>query len=209
MVSAVVTAYIVDEEMEKMTYDCIDSFKGVDELVVADDASPFDFKRELRTDVVKYARAPKNLGNAGIWNFGISHTQGDIIILSDNDIVVGNWKEMIPFLEKYDIVFPVVYNERTARDEEMLAGMFFMFKRSLYDKIGPFDETYGSYFEDTDWFKRVIDAGGKLGIGPGHVIHRSQGTFQKIWTEEKRQANFLRNKAIYESKYGPNYPYLS
>ena len=208
MVSVCVPFYVVDKEGVEMTLNCAEGFeenlRDGDELVLVDDASPFDHKIEsLRNKV--------NLGNAGAWNVCVGESEGDIILLSDNDITPFAWRApMLKALEKYDVVFPVVYNESIAREERHLAGECFMFKRSLYEKIGPFDEGYGSYFEDTDWFKRVQVVGGTLGIAEGsHVSHKSQGTFSKIWGPEKRAEVFNKNKSRYESKFGTEYPYLN
>jgi len=210
MIDIIVPIYILDDETEQMTRECLEAFnetiKPGDRILVVDDHSPrpFDFGG---FEVIK---TPKNLGNAGAWNWGIKNSSNGVILLSDNDIVAANWRDqMLKALETHGIVFPCIYNQREGKVIRHLAGEFFMFKRSLADKIGVLDEDYGSYFEDTDFFMRAMRSGRSLGIAEDtFVTHRSQATFKKAWSDEKMRENFDRNKALYESKYGPNYPFL-
>lgn len=192
-----------------MTQKCIDSYKQTmqegDELILVDDASPFNhgFKVDFRHE--------ENKGNAGSWNTCVKLAKNKVVLLSDNDIEAWDWREnMLETLEVADVVFPRVYNCRIAAFEEKhLAGECFMFKKELFDEIGEFDEGYGSYFEDTDWFKRAMLANKKLATAPRtHVIHKSQGTFSKIWSQEKMQEMFERNKKRYEEKFGAEYPFV-
>jgi GT2 family glycosyltransferase len=175
-----------------------------DELVLIDDRSPY------KHSIGSTYRNKENYGNAGAWNRCLEHAKKDTILLTDNDILPSDWREgMTRALSVYEVVFPVVYNERIGREQRHVAGECFMFHRSLYDQIGLFDEEYGSYFEDTDWFQRVMLKGGKLGVAEGtYVAHKSSGTFNKIWSDEKKQRIFERNKKRYEGKFGENYPHL-
>lgn len=208
-VSIIIPFYVVDDETVQMTLDCIDAFRKTmaigDELILVDDCSPF--QHTIPTTI----RHKENLGNAPAWNTGLRHATKDYILFADNDTVPAKWRdEMIAGLAKYSIVFPVIYNERVARDERMLAGMFFMFHKNLIRDIGTFDESYGSYFEDTDFFKRAMLKGHTLGVIEGtSVIHKSQGTFSKIMTQEALEKLFLKNRDKYEEKWGREYPFLS
>lgn len=208
MISICIPFHIVDLESEQMTLDCIESFKETmkkeDEIVLVDDASPF--KHSIKAD--KTNRKP--LGNAGVWNQLVKLAKHSRVLLSDNDIRAMNWREpMLKSLDKYNIVFPLVYNESIGKIQRHLAGECFIFRKEWYNTIGGFDEIYGSYFEDTDWFMRTILAGGKLGVADNSLVsHRSQGTFKKIWSPEKQKAVFDRNKLIYEKKFNGQYPYL-
>lgn len=211
MIDIIVPIYILDEETEAMTRDCLEAFKETikpgDRILVVDDHSPrpFDFGD------VEVIKTPKNLGNAGAWNWGIQNSVNDVILLSDNDIVAADWREqMVKALDTYGIVFPCVFNQREGKVIRHLAGEFFMFRRSLTREIGVLDEGYGSYFEDTDFFMRAMKAGHALGVIENtFVTHRSQATFKKAWSDEKMRENFDRNKKRYEEKFGPSYPYLS
>lgn len=206
MISVCIPFHIVDLEGEKMTLDCIDSFcKTIDkddEIVLIDDASPF--QHSIKADI----RNKKPRGNAGVWNQLVGLAKFSRILLSDNDIEAINWRE--PMLKaNYNVIFPLVYNESIGKIQRHLAGECFIFRKEWYNTIGGFDEIYGSYFEDTDWFMRTILMGGNLGVADDALVsHKSKGTFNKIWTPEKQKAMFERNKAIYEKKFNGGYPYL-
>lgn len=184
------------QELKNMTRDCLKSFanemKKKDELISIDDTGMI-------------------LGNAGSWNKGIKNSKNEIILLSDNDIEARCWREpMLKALEKYDIVFPIVYNQSIGKEQRHLAGEFWMFKKSLIDEIGMIDEKYKTYFEDTDFFMRAINAGKILGIAEGsYVIHKSQGTVNNVWDEKRKKDVFIKNKEMYEKKFNGKYPSLS
>lgn len=73
--------------------------------------------------------------------------------------------------------------------EAMPTGFCYMFRRSLWDNIGPLDEAYGSYGEETDfWFKaiRCVDEDGVV-LGQravladnAYVYHERGTSFQQI-----------------------------
>ena len=75
--------------------------------------------------------------------------------------------------------------------------------RATYESIGPLDEVFGvGFFEDDDYCRRVEAAG--LGVACAEdvfVHHHLSASFDKI-KAETRQELFLRNKALYEAKWG-------
>lgn len=73
--------------------------------------------------------------------------------------------------------------------EIMPTGFCFMFRKSLIDEIGPFDEAYGSYGEETDyWFraiKHVTDEGVMLGYKAAladnaYIFHERGTSFSQL-----------------------------
>ena len=75
--------------------------------------------------------------------------------------------------------------------------------RSTYEAVGPLDPAFGvGFFEDDDYCRRIEAAG--LGIACAEdvfVHHHLSASFDRLQAE-KRQELFLRNKAIYEAKWG-------
>lgn len=75
--------------------------------------------------------------------------------------------------------------------------------RTTYEAVGPLDEVFGvGFFEDDDYCRRVEAAG--LGVACAEdvfVHHHLSASFDKI-KAETRQELFLRNKALYEAKWG-------
>ena len=80
--------------------------------------------------------------------------------------------------------------------------------RSTYETVGPLDPAFGvGFFEDDDYCRRVEAAG--LGVACAEdvfVHHHLSASFDKL-KAEKRQELFLRNKAIYEAKWGTWQPH--
>ena len=80
--------------------------------------------------------------------------------------------------------------------------------RATYAAVGPLDPAFGvGFFEDDDYCRRVEAAG--LGVACADdvfVHHHLSASFDKL-KAEKRQELFLRNKAIYEAKWGEWIPH--
>lgn len=93
---------------------------------------------------------------------------------------------------------------------EMRTLAFFcvMMPRTVYDKVGPLDETFGrGFFEDDDYCRRISQQGYRMACADDVLIHhRLSASFDKVDSGE-RQALFERNKAYYESKWGPWVPH--
>lgn len=133
-----------------------------------------------------------NLGFAASVNKGIkAGTSPYVCVLNSDVIVTESWlTRMLVALESDPlncIVNPVTNNtalinvdmypgksyldmdlalgrqSRVNYPEIMPTGFCFAFRRELFNEIGPFDEAYGSYGEETDWWfraiKRVTDEG--------------------------------------------------
>lgn len=66
-------------------------------------------------------------------------------------------------------------NTRTSsiRPVDWILGAYMMIRRSAYDDIGPFDEKYFLYYEDTDWCYRAHRCGWEIGfISQPRIVHR-------------------------------------
>ena len=64
------------------------------------------------------------------------------------------------------------WNKKQTREVEVVPGTAFMMKKSLFEKLGKFDEKFFLYFEEFDLCKRVKKLGLKLFIYPeAKVIH--------------------------------------
>ncbi len=75
--------------------------------------------------------------------------------------------------------------------------------RKIYQQIGGLDEAFGlGFFEDDDYCRRVKQAGYEIAIANDVFVHHHlSASFNKLG-DEKRQALFEANKAIYEKKWG-------
>lgn len=83
-----------------------------------------------------------------------------------------------------------------------------MMPRHVYAKVGDLDEAFGiGMFEDDDYCRRVQKEGWQIACADDVFIHHHlSASFNKI-KQEKRQAMFERNKALYEAKWGTWVPH--
>ncbi len=195
-VSIIITSVVLDEDQSAMTAECVRSFERT-------------MNREL-DEVIEVVDVERK-GNAWAWNEGERSAKGNILLFSDNDIVAIDWRDkMVDSLSDFSIVFPQVFNLKNGQLQNHLSGECWMVEKRVFDGFGGIDETYGSYFEDTDFFMRVQQVGNRLSVAPGTLVtHRSKGTFSKLWTEEEMKEKFEKNKAIYEARFGGSYPFLN
>jgi hypothetical protein len=54
------------------------------------------------------------------------------------------------------------YDRKETREVDWLLGAVLMVRRAAMDRVGPLDERYFLYFEDTDWCRRFWQAGHKV-----------------------------------------------
>lgn len=151
-----------------------------------------------------------------------------IILLNNDCIVSKGWAFwLLHHLETFSIVGPVtnycagmqrvmipVYNdeqelareaekwleEHAGKSEEVnwVIGFCMAFKRSLYDEIGPFDESFWPCCgEEVDFCLKARAAGHKVGIARGIYIHHfGSQTFEAMERAGELNYNVLNSKTI-------------
>lgn len=76
---------------------------------------------------------------------------------------------------------------------ESLSGALLAVRRSIWEEIGPFDERYRLYYEETDWLRRLVRAGRSALYVPAaqavHLYDRSASTEPRsaAWFEDSRR----------------------
>lgn len=205
--SLIITCYHIDEATQNLTRNCLESLKygRPDEVLVVDDCSPLGIRLE---DVV-YHRRDVNGGFPECANSGFSLATGDILILSNNDVVyTPGWLEGIlkPLKEGYDISSILVsdsdgYITEDKIEEDGSFGSLWAMKRIVYDTIGGFDERFkGGTFEDKDYFLRAKEAGFKIGKYHGAMVeHVGRATMDKVYPDRE---DFISNRERFKEKYG-------
>jgi GT2 family glycosyltransferase len=91
-ISIIIPNYIINDELEKLAIQTINSFKktlkGKDwELIIVDDCST-QGSEMLKREADIYIRNKKNLGYAKTMNKGWKVSKGDYIVTANNDIIV-------------------------------------------------------------------------------------------------------------------------
>jgi len=170
---------------------------------------------------------PQNFGCAVAWNQGVKASHGEWVIILNNDVIVpSQWLDgLLQFAkqEKLDIVSPAIREGEYNYDIEMYAreyiskmqnvkrlgiadGICFMVHRSVFDKIGFFDEHFRiGQFEDVDFFRRAKMAGFRLGITGRSLIHHFGSITQKAIRKDKVVRPYEEeNRAYYRQKWRLN-----
>ena len=90
----------------------------------------------------------------------------------------------------------------------MLAFFCVMIPSAVWADVGPLDEQFGrGFFEDDDFAMRLRERGYGLACAEDVFVHHHlSGTFEKM-AQQARDELFLRNKALFEQKWGPWTPH--
>lgn len=208
MVSLIITTYHADMDMVRLTEACLRSLKygRPEEVIVVDDGSPLLIGLQ---GVDHYVRREENGGFPECANTGFAEANGDILILSNNDIIyTDGWLEAIlkPFSLGYDISHINVSDADGTTTEDKITeddyfGSLWGMTRKVYEKLGGFDERFKKgTFEDKDYFVRAKRAGFKIGKNhAAYVNHVGRATMDKLYPD---QEDFKENMKRFEDKYG-------
>jgi GT2 family glycosyltransferase len=71
-------------------------------------------------------------------------------------------RRLLPGVERFEGRTLKASTYTTTHDAEVLSGCFMMVRREAFDEVGPLDEDFFFYGEDTDWCKRFHDAGWRV-----------------------------------------------
>jgi GT2 family glycosyltransferase len=68
------------------------------------------------------------------------------------------------------------WDRRSARDVDVVSGMFLLVRREALDRVGPMDEGFFVYAEEADWCFRLRRAGWRCTFTPAaRIVHRDGG----------------------------------
>ncbi|RUL65733.1 glycosyltransferase, partial [Dyella dinghuensis] len=119
------------------------------------------------------------------------------------DIHYATMEEMVHVAAEYTL-------RHAGKRTELRTAAFFcvMLRREVYEQVGLLDEAFGlGFFEDDDYCRRVERAGWGIACAEDVFIHHHlSASFNKL-KRDTRQALFLKNKALYEAKWGEWIPH--
>ncbi len=82
----------------------------------------------------------------------LTNAAGDYLFLS----------RLLPAVERFEGRTLPASTYSYTHDAEVLSGCFMMVRREAFDQVGPLDEAFFFYGEDTDWCRRFHDAGWRI-----------------------------------------------
>jgi len=147
-----------------------------------------------------------NKGYGAACNNGAKNTSSEFVVFLNCDLLASkNWlKELLkPFKDKEVAVtgarlFSGDGVEYPTPKNDMAIGCCFAVRRKVFDKLGGFDENFFLFFEETDFCRRVTNAGYKVVRSEACLTHFHphfppfSAELQKYWDE---------SKAYFESKH--------
>jgi GT2 family glycosyltransferase len=98
-------------------------------------------------------------------------------------LTTGLWKLRRPrslaqFLGRYQMM---EWARDSERPVEVISGCYLMLRRTVLEQIGPLDESFFFFGEETDWCRRMRDAGWRLMFAPvGEIIHYGGASAHKL-----------------------------
>lgn len=73
------------------------------------------------------------------------------------------------------------WKRNNEREVEVISGCYLMFRKTVLEQVGPLDERFFFFAEETDWCRRVREAGWKLYFSPvGQIVHHGGGSVKKL-----------------------------
>lgn len=162
--SIIIPNYNSEKTIEK----CITSIWNQNdsyEIIVIDDNSKDKSISLIRKYPIKIIQNEKHKGAAYSRNLGIKISKGEHILFIDSDVYLkeGAIKKMLNSIKNVDITFPkilykngkIMYPCSKREKKYPLLTTCFMIKRNSLTKLDSlFDEKYGTYNEDCDFFLR-------------------------------------------------------
>lgn len=94
-------------------------------------------------------------------------------------LLTGLWRlKSIPFFDRYRMLN---WDRLDARNVEVVAGCYMMVNAKALAEIGPLDENFFFFGEETDWCVRFREAGWRVHCAPvGEITHLGGGSAKKL-----------------------------
>jgi len=219
MISIIMPLVVKDEHQFKITQDCITSIKNnstnhdVEIIIVIDNAiiDAWEWMKEQGCICIQY---PFEFIFAALVNYGIASSKGEYIIIMNNDTIVDDPGWLDKMIKKLNCpgvgaTSPYV-NNQSAGNPEMWEKNFVdntilkrplnmicvMFKRSVYDIIGPLDQDFDCYGgEDVDYSLRIVKAGYDISLINSKLTHLKHQSWQD-------NTNIEPGNDIFKNKWG-------
>lgn len=209
----------------ELTKRCIDSVvthlgRSIGTIFIQDDASNAETREML--DGLSYQQlhvhhAPENQGYGRSVNEMVARSHADLVLVLNSDTEVReNFLPLLcmafaadPELAVINPAFDNFFRYKADRYQQQAGGYIttyrfqgyaFLIRRDLFLALGGFDTQFGrGYYEDTDFGRRLVRQGWRMGIHPGtSIYHKGGASFGRGWSYF---VLMKRNRAMYFSRY--------
>lgn len=178
------------------------------QIVVIDNGGKLTgYRNRAHTVPVEIVRPGKNLGVGPAWNTlarsYLKTAQDRLLICGDDTTLQPDVMEQVLLTMSNtgaDFVFP-----DPARSTMPQMFTCFLVRKSLFDKVGYFDEKFWpAYFEDNDFHRRMKLAGAIESVAPCGYDHLNSGTMKSFTPEEteRHHERFRACRDYYIEKWG-------
>jgi len=207
-VDIVIPSYNARDLLKKNLPKILKYSPEVNQIIIVDDGGNDDTQEFLKKNFpeIKVLKNKQNLGFPKSVNRGISVSKADFVVLLNNDVCPTNRyiQSALKYFKDED-VFAVTLNEKhsapphlvwkkgklhftRSEDKSKLrysawaSGGTAIFRRSLWNKLGGFNEVYSpGYWEDIDLGWRAWKSGYKIIFDPqAKVVHQHESSFNKL-----------------------------
>lgn len=212
--------------------------EGKTEIIVTDDRSTDGSIEYLKKFDVRIFINEKNLGFSSTVNKGVKEAKGEVIILLNTDVIpekgfleplLGHFKDENVFavgcldksIEKDKTVFRgrglgkwergfLVHRrgEVDKTDTLWVSGGSGAFKKSIWEKLGGFNELYNPfYWEDIDLSYRALKSGYKILFEPKSIVihEHGRGAIREKHSEKEIKEIAYRNQFIFSFENATDY----
>lgn len=156
-------------------------------------ASKWSSEKNLPIKMLRFIQ-PVNLSVA--WNAGLDIASGDNLLVINNDLIFhsAGWLEEFSSGLSDSNVGIVGITGMSWSNIPFIQGSIFAFRRDVLDRVGNFDEQFDFTCEDTDYSKRIQDAGYAIRSYEhlrGSVIEHLEGATRNYYRDDTTKYQLL------------------
>ena len=94
------------------------------------------------------------------------------------------------------------WDRRSARDVDVVSGMFMLVPRRVLEAVGPLDPAFFVYAEEADWCRRIRKAGWRCAFTPeARILHLDGGSKSTAQIKSRMYVQMQKSHLIYARKH--------